>query len=184
MKWFGIDYGSKLAGTTAVTCLQSNQLVIIQSNKKQDADQMISELVEKYMPEYIFLDVPLSLPGVYFDNQLYHDYFYRACDRKLGAMSPMFLGGLTARGMKLCADFSKQGIECYETYPTALAKFLGIENWENIHEIAEKMLYPITIQQPENKHQADSLLCFLAGYRFQNKLSEIIGDKPEGLIFL
>jgi len=184
MKWFGIDYGSKLAGTTAVSFLDGNDLLIVQSKKNQDADQLIYELVEKHQPEHLFIDVPLSLPGVYKDDAAYHDYFYRACDRTLGAMSPMFLAGLTARGIKMCADFRKKGIEGYETYPTALAKYLGIEEWEHIHSAVQKILGQFSIQIPTNKHQADSLLCFLAGNRYQKGISKIVGNEIEGLIYL
>lgn len=184
MKWFGIDYGSKLAGTTAVSFLENDKLIIIQSKKNQDADLMIKELAEIHQPERLFIDVPLSLPGVYKDSTIYHDYFYRACDRTLHAMSPMFLAGLTARGMKLSADFAKNGIACFETYPTALAKFLEVEEWEQFHQTAERILYPIQVQNPTNKHQADSLLCFLAGFRFENYLSKKVGDESEGVIYL
>jgi predicted nuclease with RNAse H fold len=184
VKWFGIDYGSKLAGTTAVSFLDGNNLIIVQSKKKQDADLMIEELVEKHQPEHLFIDVPLSLPGVYKDDAAYHDYFYRACDRTLGAMSPMFLAGLTARGIKICADFRKKGIESYETYPTALAKYLGIEEWEHVFSATKKTFSQLTIQQPKSKHQADSLLCFLAGHRYQQGISKIVGNEKEGLIYL
>lgn len=184
MKWFGIDYGSKLAGTTAVSFLDGNDLIIMQSKKNQDADLMIEELVEKHQPEHLFIDVPLSLPGVYKDDAAYHDYFYRACDRTLGAMSPMFLAGLTARGIKMCADFAKKGILSHETYPTALARYLLIEEWEHIHSAAEKILSQLTIQVPANKHQADSLLCFLAGHRYQQGISKIVGNEKEGVIYL
>lgn len=184
MKWFGIDYGSKLAGTTAVAFLKNEQIVIIQSKKNQDADLMIKELVDIHKPKRLFIDVPLSLPGVYKDPNTYNDYFYRVCDKNLHAMSPMFLAGLTARGMKLSADFAKTGILSFETYPTALAKLLEIEEWEQFHQMAERILYPIQVQMPTNKHQADALLCFLAGFRFENYLSKKVGDESEGVIYL
>jgi uncharacterized protein len=184
MRWFGIDYGSKIAGTTAVAFLQNEELVIVQSKKNQDADSMIKELVDVHKPKRLFIDVPLSLPGVYKEPDLYSDYFYRACDRNLRAMSPMFLAGLTARGMKLSADFAKTGIISFETYPSALSKLLEIEEWEQIHQTVEKNLHPIKVQKPSNKHQADALLCFFAGFRFENGQSKIVGDESEGLIYL
>jgi uncharacterized protein len=184
MKWFGIDYGSKLAGTTAVAFLQNDQLVIIQSKKNQDADLMIKELVDIHQPVRLFIDVPLSLPGVYKAPNTYNDYFYRSCDRELHAMSPMFLAGLTARGMKLSAEFVKTGIQSFETYPNALAKLLEIEEWEQIHQIVEKSLHPIQVQKPTNKHQADSLICFLTGFRFENGNTKKVGIESEGLIYL
>ena len=37
----GIDYGSKLAGTTVIAYTQENEVHFMSSVKKQDADQMI-----------------------------------------------------------------------------------------------------------------------------------------------
>jgi hypothetical protein len=98
-----IDYGSKLAGTTAVCFEKNNQLHLAQSVKKQDADAWLRQLISTKKPAAVYIDAPLSLPGVYRGEG--SDYFYRAGDRAVGAMSPMFLGGLTARAMQLRAAF-------------------------------------------------------------------------------
>ena len=116
--FFGIDYGSKMAGTTVVAYVnESVQLVVLQSAKNSDADQYISEVISQLGPKQIFIDAPLSLPGSYYGKS--SDFFYRASDSLLEAMSPMFLGGLTARAIKLKSQFD---LEWYEVYPSALVQ--------------------------------------------------------------
>jgi len=184
MTWLGIDYGSKLAGTTAVAFLQNDNIIIVQSRKKQDADAMITELVESLNPDSIFIDVPLSLPAAYLNPSENSDYFFRDCDKTLSAMSPMFLGGLTARGMKLKAELNICGIAVYETYPSAIARELGISDWLTVHHEITRLFRNICIQPPINKHQADALLCYLSGFRFQNHTAQIVGNASEGLIYI
>ena len=98
---FGVDYGSKMAGTTVVAVARERQIDLLQSGRKQDADAWLLETAVAQQPDHIFLDAPLSLPGVYRHLPGRSDYFYREADRELQAMSPMFLGGLTARAMQL-----------------------------------------------------------------------------------
>ena len=100
MIWAGIDYGSKLAGTTCIAWMKEGQLKIIQSAKNQDADEWIITQLDNESIDQIFMDAPLSLPPAFHDP-LSDEFFYRAADRELKAMSPMFLGGLTARAMRL-----------------------------------------------------------------------------------
>ncbi len=116
----GIDFGAKLAGTTTVCFANDGQLYQLQSNKKQDADAWLRHLVEEQKPSAIFMDAPLSLPSVY--KSFGADYHYRACDRAVGAMSPMFLGGLTARAMQLRARFPE--IPFYEAYSAQHVRML------------------------------------------------------------
>src|SRR5215212_2962102 len=106
----GVDYGSKLAGTTAIAVLEGNTITVHQSLKKQDADLFLTGLLKKYRPSVVGFDAPLSLPGVYRGMKDKNDYFYRTADRELTCMSPMFLGGLTARAIKLTTQPELQGI--------------------------------------------------------------------------
>lgn len=118
----GIDYGSKLAGTTVLCWEQDGQLHYQQSEKKKDADQWLIQLIQELSPPEVFIDAPLSLPAAYHGKG--EDFFYRDCDRELRAMSPMFLGGLTARAMKLRHLLSPQQIVFQETYPAELVRNL------------------------------------------------------------
>ncbi len=193
-KWnfIGIDYGSKMAGTTVVAWVEDGAIQLAQSEKKKDADRFLLTKISALQPKAIFLDAPLSLPGVYRGLAGCEDYFYRKADRELNAMSPMFLGGLTARAMKLKAAIRAE-IDCeiYETYPSALA----IEQeWKSLRykkEIDQLVLLNKLLSHelelpfdklPSNWHQFDAAIALLSGKRFFGGNSIIIGDKVEGLI--
>ncbi|MCB0644589.1 MAG: DUF429 domain-containing protein, partial [Phaeodactylibacter sp.] len=128
MQIAGIDYGSKRAGTTALALLDTGaSLQLFQSGKGEDADAFLLKHLRQRQPTKVFMDAPLSLPGVYrYESDAYSDYFYRAADRELQAMSPMFLGGLTARAMQLQQQLSAEKITVYETYPARLAQVLEL----------------------------------------------------------
>lgn len=188
---FGIDYGSKMAGTTVITYEEDDHLLQISSSKKQDADAMIIDAAKQLQPTAIFIDAPLSLPKAYFGKG--DDYFYRKADRALKAMSPMFLGGLTARAMKLTAELRSSKIEVFETYPgalirsnLALSEVYSKKGKDHIPEMMQSLQsylgkYHVPVS-PENIHQFDSLLTWYSGYRHLTGTSVIIGDKEEGVI--
>jgi predicted nuclease with RNAse H fold len=105
-RFCGIDYGTKLSGNTALTYQDNTGIQVLQCPKNTDADQWIITQVTHLNLEIIYLDAPLSLPGGFLG---YNDQFhYRASDLELGAMSPMFLGGLTARAISLTKRLEKQ----------------------------------------------------------------------------
>lgn len=201
--WIGIDYGSKLAGTTVIAFEDFGEIDFIQSEKKKDADQFILDFISANSYFKIFLDAPLSLPIVYSNPQLGDNYFYRKADMALKAMSPMFLGGLTARAMKLQAlagkrnlAFSNQSfnepVNFIETYPSALRKEL-FPNTVNYHKknlaslnpfMTELLIkFPFKLKQnPVNWHQVDALLAWWSGFRFHENKHKTFGDKEEGQI--
>ena len=180
-----IDYGAKFAGTTVLCWAVNDQLHFAQSTKKQDADIFLKKYIAELKPDTVFMDAPLSLPGVYSGDGA--DYFYRQCDREVGAMSPMFLGGLTARAMQLRAIFSE--ILFYETYPAQLRRtvlpeaiFYKKEKLGIFCELLKNILpFPFVVQ-PANWHQVDATLAWLSGWRFINGEVQIYGDKKEGTI--
>jgi len=182
--WIGIDYGAKLAGTTAICFEKEKELFIIQSQKKQDADAFIKSLINMVEPTHVYLDAPLSLPAAYFGKG--KNYFYRQCDIETKAMSPMFLGGLTARAMKLSADFPQ--ITFKETYPSFLVK--NIFFLQDVYqkkkpfnpEILENMIFPKMGRPIENWHQFDSLMCWLSGKRDFENDAICLGNAEEGII--
>lgn len=122
----GLDYGAKQADTTAVAKLQQNELLVWQSKTGLNADAWLLVLISELRPDLVFIDAPLSLPAVYgkLPASPLADYFYRTCDRQLQAMSPMFVGGLTARAIRLTAQLTTQGIRVIETYPAGLYRLL------------------------------------------------------------
>lgn len=187
MNWIGVDYGSKVAGTTAACFLEGERLTILQTEKKEDADKWLRALVEKLKPSHVLIDAPLSLPGGFFGKN--SEYFYRQCDKETRAMSPMFLGGLTARAIKL-KDCTNR-INFVETYPSYLIK--RILGWEECYRKKEKIgkeaierferILPYSfIQPPTNWHQFDAVACWFSGWRLHQGEALFIGEVSEGII--
>jgi len=188
VKHIGIDYGSKLAGTTVICFLnESGKVEITQSAKKQDADNWILKFIEQHPINYVFLDAPLSLPKVYSDSAENGNYFYREADKITKAMSPMFLGGLTARAMKLKSQLSISDIITKETYPKLLMQELSLETYykKDITKYLTNFLARTNIEvgsEITNWHQADALLAYFSGSRFLAHEHIEIGDESEGTI--
>ena len=186
---FGIDYGSKLAGTTAICYNKDQQLFILNSEKKQDSDQFIGQALLNLMPNAIYLDAPLTIPAAYYGKG--DNFHYRLCDRETSAMSPMFLGGLTARAMSLKNQF--QQFKFYECYPSYFirevlkAKELynkkeGVPNPEIISLIQEQLDYKIP--GLSSYHQLDAVICWLSGMRHIKNEHVALGNENEGLIIV
>jgi predicted nuclease with RNAse H fold len=182
----GIDYGSKLAGTTCLCYHDGKKLRIEQSQRKQDADAFLQMRLQELQATHVFIDAPLSLPGVYRGQG--DDYFYRQADRELHAMSPLFLGGLLARAMRLKSLLELSGIMVVEVYPAALIKTLGWNMFykKDIRKFGQQLKKQTgAIHTPlKNWHQVDSVLAWTSGDRFLQGNSIAIGDPGEGIICL
>jgi len=189
MDWVGIDYGSKLAGTTVICYEKNKKLCLLQSEKKKDADLFISNFIKEHRPKEIYLDAPLSLPGAYLG--VGDDYFYRKCDKATKAMSPMFLGGLTARAMKLAA--SHKEVVFKECYPGYLIR--TVLDYSELY--AKKSKYSPKLHKqlakefdleynstPKNWHQLDAVVCWISGWRHGSGQGELLGEANEGLIWV
>ena len=187
----GIDYGSKLAGTTVCVHYRLDGAATFhQSARKQNADLFLETLILQLAPSHIFLDAPLSLPGVYTDPAGYTDYFYRKGDRELKAMSPMFLGGLTARAMRLAATWRSHDRTVHEVYPAALARALDLKdlNYKKtqgaLPDVAFKLEreLPIAFDPRELRswHHVDALLALYSGWRFLRDEHDFFGEVGEG----
>ena len=191
----GIDLGNKKAGTTAL-CIgdeKGNISDIKCSIKGGDADAFLEKEIDRYSISKIFIDAPLSLPGVYTSLPGYTDYFFRNCDREIRAMSPMFLGGLTARAIKLKDKWQGMNIEVYEVWPSLIAELLGIARG-NYKTTVEDLLKAKNIvisggniqmnHNPANWHEMDSVLAYIGGLRVTGGAANSYGDKMEGLIYV
>ncbi|MFD2515539.1 hypothetical protein ACFSRY_16825 [Pontibacter locisalis] len=194
-KHLGIDFGSKLAGTTAAAMVQDKALKVWQSHRGQDADKWLLELITELQPGEIFIDAPLTLPGIYTQGVYTSDaeYFYRACDREVQAMSPMFIGGLTARAIRLRATLAENGRAVLETYPSQLAKLIFPQHSGYKKGLTALSVYTETLQDllpfpiaeaPTNWHQFDSLLAWYSGYRHLQGQAQLYGDPREGRIIV
>ena len=124
---WGIDFGKKYSGNTVICENKGNIVNFYRPAKDSDTDVYIEMLIKENNPGTIFIDAPLTLPGAFYDKNNYTNYFYRLCDQQLNAMSPMFLGGLTARAIQLKDKIEQQFIDIKETYPKALAKKLNLK---------------------------------------------------------
>lgn len=193
----GIDYGSKFAGTTVLCYNQVHQVRLIASSKNADADSFLLTELEYLDPDLVMIDAPLSLPGVYRLGNGYRDHFFRSCDRELQAMSPMFLGGLTARAMNLRRILEgrifKTDFEgMLETYPRKLAEILGLisagykEKRDKLPVIVERLVEVLGVRinthQVSTWHHLDALLAFLSGLRHLEQKSLQYGKREEGTI--
>lgn len=191
----GVDYGARLAGTTAVAVLQQNELKVWQCRKGEDADAWLLQLIPALGADSIMLDAPLSLPAVY---RLHPappdaDFFYRACDREVKGMSPLFIGGLTARAIRLKAQFASQGIPVTETYPSQLARLFfsvsdGYKKGKSpsvafLQKLQDMLPHPIT-SQLLSWHQVDALLAWYSGFRLSQGQAIQYGLPTEGMIIV
>jgi predicted nuclease with RNAse H fold len=188
----GIDYGNKYAGTTVI-CYNSRQRIqFVQSSKNADADAFLLNELAYLQPDLIMIDAPLSLPGVYWLGSDYKDHFFRSCDRELKAMSPMFLGGLTARAINLTKKMN--GTEVRETYPRKLVDILQLpvaqykDDMQVLGQFTEKLKKisgaEFNEAQITSWHHLDAFLALLSGFRYLEKNDQRFGIPEEGIIIV
>ncbi|MEY3051797.1 MAG: hypothetical protein RLY31_1582 [Bacteroidota bacterium] len=185
--FFGIDFGAKTAGTTVICLEHQRRLIFLPSAKGQDTDAWLSAEITTRRPAAVYLDAPLSLPGVY--RGIGTDHFYRTCDRAVNAMSPMFLGGLTARAMKLRSLFPD--IPFFEIYPGHFVRTYLPEAKEYKREGLDRFVarlserLPLSWQAaPTNWHQVDAAIAWFSGWRHQAGQASCFGRPEEGLIWV
>lgn len=186
----GIDFGSQLAGTTVVCREIHGALSFFRSVKGSSADLFLEKHFGEFPACLVGLDAPLSLPGVYRGLPGHTDYHYRAADRQLGAMSPMFLGGLTARAMKLKAILSTLGHTVIEVYPAGLLEELKIISsykkkpgeYAQVIAAVERITLIAAPEQVQSSHDVDAFLAFVSAQRAFNGKAMAFGDTREGTI--
>jgi len=191
---WGIDYGKKLSGNTVICIKSGSRVEFFQAEKNRDADRFILEQVPRHLPKRIFIDAPLTLPGAYYDPQNYNDYFFRLCDQQLGAMSPMFLGGLTARAIRMKDLLADMDIALMETYPKALAGQLRLKQMgyrrgkENLEQCSASIMETSNLSfekaSVQSWHHLDALLALVSAIRHEQKLSYTYGHPEEGQIYI
>lgn len=185
----GIDLGARFAGTT-VLCMRERGLFMFERVAKgEDVDAWLEQRIKELAPTAIYIDAPLSLPGAYFGRG--DDHFFRRADRLAGGMSPMFLGGLTARAIRLAAQWRAWGIEVHEVYPAALIR----HEWDYLKIPAGRAIPPHKLRlmagmfalpppATRDRHEADAWLCWLSGLRHRSGRAKLIGDQEEGAILV
>ncbi len=187
-KIIGFDYGSRYAGTTACCYLEDQILQCYQTNKKQDADEFVLIQIATYGANLVGIDAPLSLPLAYYDDKS-SDYMFRRADRELKAMSPMFLGGLTARAMRLQHSVRPQA-KLIEVYPAATVRHrhpelmpVYKENLKTATKIMRDILAPIVIPDITSWHAFDALLAWYITALYSKDGARSAGIETEGIIY-
>ncbi len=155
------------------------------SEKGADADRFLEDLIAREQPVLCFIDAPLSLPAAYFGAS--DDYFYRQVDRDLGAMSPMFLGGLTARAMRLV--HRHHGIRFMETYPKKVVQLLGLQTHykKDPEAFISELSGWLPLEVPAgrmNWHSIDAVLAWLSGWRYARQQATCYGNRKEGEVWI
>ena len=192
IRFAGVDFGAKLAGTTAITWNSGNEIITRLCPKGIDADNWLEDQIAEIGVSLICIDAPLSLPAAYFGNG--SDFSYREADRQLKAMSPMFLEGLTSRAMKFASSAAARQLDVLEVYPAALVRHLP-ELHANYQKKERETIQPfLTVLQsllpcqvnskPTTYHEIDSILCWFSGYRYQLGLALPNGNPDEGIIWI
>jgi predicted nuclease with RNAse H fold len=189
----GIDYGAKLSGNTVI-CYSRNEsdLHFLRVNRENDADAFLFRSLIELQPTEAFIDAPLSLPGVYSGLLDCRDFFFREADRTTRAMSPMFLGGLTARAMQLKSMLLKEKIILFETYPGYLARHWKLDESgykktkENLEYTVDKLfqLTGFSLEDIRSWHDIDAFLAMISHIRYRKRECIRIGKEGEGFIFI
>jgi predicted nuclease with RNAse H fold len=199
----GVDLGGKRSGTTALCFLEEDFVTTLQAARGSDGHAWLDEQIVARRITHVFIDAPLSLPGVYRGLKDFHDYHFRKADKLLGAMSPLFLGGLTASAIELAAAWQEKGIVTLEVYPSALVKHLQLQVFYKPKHLPPKTMsnfirklkrHPETrkyfeglrwkISHSLSRHEADAILCLLSGLRFLSGEALAYGYRDEGLIWV
>lgn len=186
----GIDYGSKFSGNTTIAITTASTTIEVFSSKKgKDADEWLEDILNQHGVCLAFIDAPLSLPSVYQGKG--NDFMFRQCDRQANAMSPMFLGGLTARAMQLKNRLKQKGIELHETYPSLTVKRLPNGHLYSKKKTMADVLWAdlkdalqaeIIFHSTPRIHEFDALLALLAAKLFSKGLADMLGNPDEGTI--
>lgn len=193
---FGIDFGSKLAGTTVISIFTQNKIYFMDVDEGVDADEFILNAARHFKPEKIFIDAPLSLPGKYCGVPGCGDYMFRKADKELKAMSPMFLGGLTARAIRIKEILEEENIQVTETYPRVLAHKYELQNIgykaNSLHlnlcrsRLQDMLSNHIIMDCQDIKtwHHLDALLALMSAMNHDMGCSQTFGDEREGCIVI
>ena len=192
---FGISYGSKLSGNTVIAILNVNKIHFLDIDENTDADEFIYNASRHFKPNVVFLDAPLSLPSRCCGKSG-NDFHFRKADLDLKAISPMFIGGITARAMQLKSRIENNSTKVYETHTKAQAcNYKLIElgyKKEDQHLIAcrntlKEKLSPslfFDCQDIKTWEHLDAFLSLFSAMRFVMGRADTFGDPEEGLIYV
>jgi predicted nuclease with RNAse H fold len=184
----GIDYGGKTTGNCALAYIENGRIVSVQIPKTKNPDLEIKKFIQERKIELVFIDAPLSLPIAYMNPKLGNNFHYRQADIETKAMSPMFLGGFTARAIELKSNL--EPIIVKETYPKQFLKLFDLNYTEatakeTLKTAVTKTEFNFSIKTNISiKHQFDAILALCSALRYVNGLCTTYGNEREGLIYI
>jgi predicted nuclease with RNAse H fold len=157
-------------------------------------DEEIVNLIEKFKPDLIAIDAPLSLPKGRKSLDRREKIHFRECDKKLFELGikffPITLGPmrmLTKRGIKLRKILEKKGYKVIEVYPGATQDILKIPrknaSLKKLREGLKKL--GIKIEGRELTHdELDAITAAYTGYLHLRGMSASLGNEEEGVIII
>ena len=157
-------------------------------------DEEILEMAERFKPDLIAIDAPLSLPKGRKSLEKKEKVHFRECDRKLLELGikffPITLGPmrtLTKRGIKLRKLLEKMGYRVIEVYPGATQDILKIPrknvSLSGLRNGLNKL--GIKIENRNVSHdELDAITAAYTGYLYLKKMAIGLGDKEEGEIIV
>ena len=187
----GIDLAGSEKRNTGICVLNENfetKCFVVHTNKE------ILELVEKFKPDLIAIDAPLSLPKGRKSLDRKEKIHFRECDRKLLELGikffPITLGPmrmLTRRGIKLRKILEKKGYKVIEVYPGATQDILKIArknvSLRKLRNGLKKL--GIKIEKRKLTHdELDAITAAFTGYLHLKGKTISLGDEKEGVIVI
>jgi uncharacterized protein len=159
-------------------------------------DEEIVERTTAARPDIVSIDAPLSLPRGRRTIDDRSGPHLRSADRELLRLGirffPLTLGPmrmLTARGLRLRAQFESLGVRTIESYPGAAQDLLGIPRKQSGTEPLRRGLVRVglkgdVLRRDLTHDELDGVTCALVGRSYLRGDFFAIGDPEEGLMIL
>ncbi|MCH8555192.1 MAG: hypothetical protein LAT76_08545 [Schleiferiaceae bacterium] len=194
--WAGVSLGGKYTGDSALAIYSNGQILIVQPDEGVDSDAFSTQVIEQFAPEIITIDAPITIPGALTKTSGCFDYHFRQADKECGCISPMIIGGRTARAIELKSVWEKLGKEVYETSPRLLARDFGLREMgyrktglhlRNCAALLKASFNPdinLAERDISNWTRLDALLALMTAMKIETKTATSIGNPEEGLIWV
>lgn len=182
MNTVGIDLAGLPKNNTGFCSLEDKKTTA----KTVKEDEQIIKEVEKFNPEIIGIDGPLSKPK---KGKI------RECDQELkrhGALPPLMSHGmkkLTERAIKISEKLSDKGYKVKEVLPSATADILGLKRKKGEEKKLQKQMIELKLKGTVEKRmlsidELDSILASLTVKLHLNGKTREIGNSEEGVIII
>ncbi len=182
MNTVGIDLAGLPKNDTGFCNLEDKKTTA----KTLKEDEKIIKEIEKFNPEIIGIDGPLSKPK---KGKL------RECDQELkrhGALPPMMSRGmkkLTERAIKISKELENKGYKVKEVLPSATANILGMKRKKGEEKKLQKQMIELGLKGTVERRmlsidELDSILASLTMKLHLDEKTREIGNPEEGIIVI